>query len=1306
MVSTEEIKRFLVADFKLAADLTEQEADITCLALSTAALGILENRGFKAHLMTPYHFSSGYTQDYEDWFRQQDSLMTVFFPGCPPACGKVLLEDMSYVPLYNFSREDNGAIFDREKPTRDKQQGNSRVSIVIISDNSVHMTLNAISSVVGQTFTDFELLVIDRESTDATPELLRENEFCLDYWCSEPFADLSAAADAGLEQATGDYVIFLFPGTALANADVLMKVFGNLDSAPDIIYGHSLCSNIGERKTLLQRSLPFSFVQHLLAHDGLQHFKKMDYDKVNLPRVHQIFFKRSLLSNDNLESRIYEYCEDLSSLFKLLGNGFRYQHVPVAIADIKLGSPCHVMLEKANNSFRKTFTDRVVKRYLACSKISGEASVTDSGAGVAEGVVAEEVSIGGRAKDAGREKRVAVIDHSYHRKTISTRYVPDLFSRYCQVDLYWDDSWEPGGLEPDWQYIAELDYDYVVIYQQINDSVMKYFNKSNTVLIPMYDNSHAKPENTFPDKARYYNHSSTMHERLRAMGRTSTYEQYFLNPVSFEYRNRDFSELRGFLWERTSINWETISPIINIADFKHLHIHQVIDPGGYTISVPPKELTDKGAVTVTDWFEHKSDFFATLNNANVFFAPRPYEGIGLALLEAMNMGMCVIAPNNPTMNEYIKHGVNGLLYDLRKNGVSYLQSLPEEGQERLDLSRAEELGRAARRTVEEGFTKWLEGIGGLFEYVTGIAPADWDFAPMLNVDTRQWLAKMSQLRPTKALAASETMFTVVLVNDGEYSETELYDCVASIIGQSFLELSLFACGFDKAEFPLADYVSEWLPLAEDGMLDIGTAQTGEYIMILKLSERFVAPDVLQKTYLATACGIDVMYGESLCVAEPKRASMTRTWPLNYMQHEFLTGEIDSASLEKHFPHRSSVVLKREFLVSSKLERIPLVDVEFAKTLWRCCSGQALFFQLPYIVAVTPYLATGFAGELERVENYAACYQSAICFCNEFMPRMSQGTIVESVVTNSRMVSFPPPTYRFKKIIKMYLSLKKSGLFFEEYYCRMYPEVKATKIPPLLHYIMYGAYKGYAPNPLFDSSWYLQNNPDVRQFGLNPLLHYMMSGHNEGRDPHPEFSVNFYRLRNPDVAAINIDPLRHYLTSGYAEGRRINEYGTYVEVIPEKVKGIRRDIKNYIKFRCKKFWSNILLKDRCKIKAQIKQLRNSGLFMSSYYLENNPDVKELGMDPFRHYLLSGAYEGRNPNPLFDSAWYLEQNPDIVGTDINPLLHYHRFGWREGRDPHPKFSSKHYLIANPDVAEKGVDPLLHYLKYGVVECRRLY
>lgn len=110
-----------------------------------------------------------------------------------------------------------------------------------------------------------------------------------------------------------------------------------------------------------------------------------------------------------------------------------------------------------------------------------------------------------------------------------------------------------------------------------------------------------------------------------------------------------------------------------------------------------------------------------------------------------------------------------------------------------------------------------------------------------------------------------------------------------------------------------------------------------------------------------------------------------------------------------------------------------------------------------------------------------------------------------------------------------------------------------------------------------------------------------------------------------------------------------------------------------------------------------------LFDKTYYKRNQPDLVRPPVDPWLHYHLHGAYEGRDPNPLFDSAWYLHNNPDVRRARKNPLVHYWKQGAREGRDPHPYFSTSWYLQNNPDVAASGTNPLLHYLHNGGVEGR---
>ncbi|MBV8577610.1 MAG: glycosyl transferase family 1, partial [Acetobacteraceae bacterium] len=96
-------------------------------------------------------------------------------------------------------------------------------------------------------------------------------------------------------------------------------------------------------------------------------------------------------------------------------------------------------------------------------------------------------------------------------------------------------------------------------------------------------------------------------------------------------------------------------------------------------------------------------------------------------------------------------------------------------------------------------------------------------------------------------------------------------------------------------------------------------------------------------------------------------------------------------------------------------------------------------------------------------------------------------------------------------------------------------------------------------------------------------------------------------------------------------------------------------------------------------AESREIHDSGLLDSVYYLSSYPDVRASGLDALDHYCNFGWREGRKPSPYFDGAWYLQQNPDVLSADVNPLLHYVRHGDHEGRRPIPVFDTAWYRAA---------------------------
>ncbi len=79
-------------------------------------------------------------------------------------------------------------------------------------------------------------------------------------------------------------------------------------------------------------------------------------------------------------------------------------------------------------------------------------------------------------------------------------------------------------------------------------------------------------------------------------------------------------------------------------------------------------------------------------------------------------------------------------------------------------------------------------------------------------------------------------------------------------------------------------------------------------------------------------------------------------------------------------------------------------------------------------------------------------------------------------------------------------IKTSDYFDQKAYQEKYLKEGDDDLTALEHFCTIGWLKGCSPSPRFSIEWYLENNPDVKASGINPLLHFLRYGKNEGRLP--------------------------------------------------------------------------------------------------------------------------------------------------------------------------------------------------------------
>jgi len=120
-----------------------------------------------------------------------------------------------------------------------------KLSIITVNLNNAGGLEKTIESIVKQSFNDLEYIIIDGGSIDESVEVINKNENCITFWLSEPDKGIYNAMNKGIEQAKGEYCLFLNSGDYLANDNVLDDVFKK-DCSDDILYGNIKIVKSGE----------------------------------------------------------------------------------------------------------------------------------------------------------------------------------------------------------------------------------------------------------------------------------------------------------------------------------------------------------------------------------------------------------------------------------------------------------------------------------------------------------------------------------------------------------------------------------------------------------------------------------------------------------------------------------------------------------------------------------------------------------------------------------------------------------------------------------------------------------------------------------------------------------------------------------------------------------------------------------------------------------------------------------------------------------------------------------------------------
>jgi glycosyltransferase involved in cell wall biosynthesis len=119
----------------------------------------------------------------------------------------------------------------------------AKLSIITINYNNKKGLEKTITSVVHQSFADYEYIIIDGGSTDGSVDVIKQYSDRVNYWVSEPDKGIYNAMNKGIRKATGEYCLFLNSGDKFTDKYILNKVF-SISFSEDLVYGNTLYDNM------------------------------------------------------------------------------------------------------------------------------------------------------------------------------------------------------------------------------------------------------------------------------------------------------------------------------------------------------------------------------------------------------------------------------------------------------------------------------------------------------------------------------------------------------------------------------------------------------------------------------------------------------------------------------------------------------------------------------------------------------------------------------------------------------------------------------------------------------------------------------------------------------------------------------------------------------------------------------------------------------------------------------------------------------------------------------------------------------
>lgn len=226
-----------------------------------------------------------------------------------------------------------------------------KISIVTAVYNNREVVVDAIESILAQSFSNVELVLIDGGSTDGTLDALATYRDRISVLTSEPDGGIYDALNKGIRLASGDVVGFLHSDDLLADEHALKRVADAFtDPEVDAVYGDLVYVRRGDPTEVVRYWRAGEFTVDVLGSGWM-------------PPHPTFYVRRHLYDRLGGFDVTYRIAADYDCMLRFLTKGIRVKYLPHLLVKMRMGGASNRsignMLLKSREDYRALKQNRI-----------------------------------------------------------------------------------------------------------------------------------------------------------------------------------------------------------------------------------------------------------------------------------------------------------------------------------------------------------------------------------------------------------------------------------------------------------------------------------------------------------------------------------------------------------------------------------------------------------------------------------------------------------------------------------------------------------------------------------------------------------------------------------------------------------------------------------------------------------------------------------------------------------------------------------------------------------------------------------